>query len=149
MSRPCSPTRAAPNTNRSRPDCRPPSRFLSEHVNDIIASPEMQLAFPGKLTRVGLELPEGLSFDDWSAVGQTLKNVEESRLWWVGDWLNYGEAGYGETYSQAVEVSGYGYGTTANAKWVSGRIEISRRRESLSWAHHYEVAALEPDDAQF
>ena len=34
--------------------------------------------------------------------------------------------------------------TLANEKYVSSRFEISRRRESLSFSHHSEVAALEP-----
>jgi len=29
-------------------------------------------------------------------------------------------------------------------KFVASKIEFSRRREKLSWSHHYEVAALEP-----
>ena len=28
--------------------------------------------------------------------------------------------------------------------WVAGQIEPSRRRDTLSWSHHSEVAALEP-----
>jgi hypothetical protein len=34
------------------------------------------------------------------------------------------------------------YQTLANLKWVSASIEVSRRREKLSWTHHSEVAAL-------
>ena len=33
-----------------------------------------------------------------------------------------------------------------DAGWVSRQIETSRRREVLSWSHHKEVAALEPDE---
>ena len=31
------------------------------------------------------------------------------------------------------------------AAFVSGRVEVSRRRETLSWSHHSEVAPFEPD----
>jgi hypothetical protein len=33
-----------------------------------------------------------------------------------------------------------------NAGWVASRIEASRRLEALPFAHHAEVAALEPAD---
>jgi len=51
-------------------------------------------------------------------------------MWWVGDWLNYGEARYGEMYSQAIEITGYASQTLADAKWVASRIEPSRRHEN-------------------
>ena len=38
-------------------------------------------------------------------------------------------------------------GPIADAKWVAGRFEISRRRENLTWSHHREVAGIE-DDAE-
>lgn len=31
-----------------------------------------------------------------------------------------------------------------NAAYVAGRIELSRRRDSLSWSHHYQVAKFQP-----
>jgi len=61
--------------------------------------------------------------------------------WWLGDWLNYGERQYGEMYSQAIEEVNLDYGTLRNFKYVSSRIELSRRRDKLSWFHHREVAA--------
>jgi len=36
--------------------------------------------------------------------------------------------------------------TLTNFKYVSDHVEISRRRENLTWAHHQEVAALEPTE---
>ena len=32
------------------------------------------------------------------------------------------------------------------AKWVAEKVETVRRRTVLSWAHHKEVAALDPAD---
>jgi hypothetical protein len=49
-------------------------------------------------------------------------------------------------YSQALDATEMEYGTLANAKWVSGQFEFSRRRENLSWSHHLEVAKLGPDE---
>lgn len=81
-----------------------------------------------------------MGFDEWLSVGEMLKAAEKSVLWWIGDWLNYGERTYGETYAQVVNPKEYSNGTLRNAKWVAGRIELSRRRDSLPWSHHYEVA---------
>lgn len=64
---------------------------------------------------------------------------------YVGDWLNYGERSYGETYAQALEETDYSYQGLADAKYVSGRIEISRRRENIPFSIHREVASLPPE----
>ena len=61
-------------------------------------------------------------------------------MWAIGDWLNYGERRYGETFAQGV--NGYSVQTQMNAKWVSSRYEFSMRIENLSFTHHQIVAAL-------
>jgi hypothetical protein len=58
------------------------------------------------------------------------------------DQKSRGAAANGEKYAQAVEVTGKSYQSIADAKWVADRVELSRRRENLSWSHHVEVAAL-------
>ena len=45
-----------------------------------------------------------------------------------------------------LDATGQAYQTVADAAWVAGKIELSRRRESLGWSHHKEVAALEAPD---
>lgn len=104
-------------------------------------------ALPGAVSAVSLELPPDLSFDHWLSIGQTLRQMERSVLWWIGDWLRFGERRYGETYAQALEATDYSYQTIADAKWLAEKFEFSRRRENLSWSHHREVAAL-PDQQQ-
>jgi len=101
---------------------------------------------PGVLSATGWRPPEAMGFDAWLRVGHTFKLMEQSVLWWVGDWLVFGEMRYGETYAQAVDATGREYQTIANAKYVAGRIEFSRRRENLSWSHHAEVASLDPEE---
>lgn len=96
-------------------------------------------------SRVALNLPKGLSFDDWKKVGLPLLEAGQSVMWWVGDWLNYGESAYGETFTAAVEWTGMERQTLANAKWVCERVESSRRREDLSFGHHAAVAALDAE----
>lgn len=91
-------------------------------------------------------LPENLAFNEWLEAGEKLKTFERRILWCLGDWLNYGEKQYGETYSQALDATDYSYQTLRDSAWVSGQIELSRRRDNLSFSHHKEVAALEPSD---
>lgn len=100
---------------------------------------------------VALHLPDTLSFDDWSSIGRRLQQMEKSVMWWIGDWLRFGERKYGETYTQAIEATGYAEGTLKNAKYVAEAFsETSRRRDGLSFGHHQAVASLpegERDDA--
>lgn len=104
-----------------------------------------RLGLPGTLTRAGWELPDGLPEDVWQQAGEALKTIEGSVMWWLGDWLNYGERVYGETYSQALDATDYSYGTLSTAKWVAKKVEFSRRIENLSWSHHQQVANLVPE----
>lgn len=108
--------------------------------------PKTQLALPGDATDVSLSLPQQLSYDQWEKVGRELQRAERAVMWWIGDWLAYGEKRYGETYTQAVELTGRSEEKLQQAKWVSTNIENLRRRKLLSWSHHYEVASLEPDE---
>jgi hypothetical protein len=96
----------------------------------------------------GLIIEEGLTAQEWlgevvTPLRELIGTMQTSALWWWGDALAYGERRYGEMYSQALEQSDYNYGTLRNAKFVSERIELSCRRDNLSWSHHAEVAAIE------
>lgn len=96
-----------------------------------------------ELTETSLVIQKNISFDEWMSIGDFLKQVNKCVLWWLGDWLNFGENKYGEKYSQALDETDYTYGGLANASWVSNRFEISCRHENLSWSHHSEVASLD------
>ena len=98
----------------------------------------------GKLAETGYELPEGLTFEEWAAEGPTLIAMARSAMWWVGDWLRYGERRFGERYAQAVEATGFALQTLRNAVWVCEKIPPSERRPSLDFGHHEAVAPLEP-----
>lgn len=68
--------------------------------------------------------------------------VGRNVAWWIGDWLLYGNARYGERYPRAAKVTGYDVQSLMNMAWVASRFDPSRRREELSWSHHAELAAL-------
>ena len=99
-----------------------------------------------ELEKVGLRVDGLIPFEQWQAVGERLRFMHGAVLWWTGDWMNYGEDAYGEQYAQALEPKDHSMGHYINAGWVSRRVDVSRRRETLSFKHHYEVATLEPDD---
>ena len=68
-------------------------------------------------------------------------------MWWIGDWLAFGERKYGHMYEEAVEMIGFSYATLRRAVWTGKQFELYRRRYNLSWSHHLEVAAL-PSEQQ-
>ena len=98
------------------------------------------------VTHTGLVLPDDMPFELWAGVGAQLLAADRSVQWWLGDWLAYGERWYGETYTQAVDLTGRDYQSLANMTYVSKQVDFSRRREKLSWSHHAEVAPFEPDE---
>ena len=88
-----------------------------------------------------LNLPSGVSFKEWMKVGRTLSDMANSTPWWVGDWVNYGEAKYGETYSQGLTLWSCAYQSLANMAYVA-RQYPPETRTSLSWTHHRYAASL-------
>jgi hypothetical protein len=69
-----------------------------------------------------------------------LKTAEGSVQFWIGDWLNYGESKYGEKYAQAVGPEQAE--TWKNYAWVARSVEMSLRKDILSYKHHEVVAPL-------
>lgn len=88
-----------------------------------------------------------ITFEQWYEVGATLQTIKGSINWWLGDWMNFGERVYGETYAQAIEVTGAEYQWLADCKWVAGRVPKDVRLPELSWSHHRAVSKIDdPDD---
>jgi hypothetical protein len=95
-----------------------------------------------RITTSGLTLRPGVPLEEWVAVGRRLARVADGSAWSLGDWLLYGQTAYGERYKVALELTAFDYQTLRNYAWVARNIEMSRRRDTLSFAHHAEVAAL-------
>lgn len=100
------------------------------------------------VTPTGLLINGNPSFEEWAQFGRQASLAERAIHWAVGDWLNYGEARWGEMYAQAMDETGFEYSTLSTDKWLAGRIEFCRRRQNLSWGHHAEVGALDPDEQE-
>ena len=114
----------------------------------IIQRPKSDLSIldvPGcQFTATSLTIQPGLAFDDWQDLGVRLRRACQGVQFWLGDWIRYGQASYGDKYSKAVEMTGLKYESLANDVYVASRVDISLRNERLSFNHHYAVAALKP-----
>jgi hypothetical protein len=93
---------------------------------------------------MALDLPAGLTFEQWEAEGRRLSFTSHALQWYIGDWWNaghrFGEERRAET---AKRLFGLEYGTVRNYGSVAGKFEPSQRRDALSFSHHMELAGLD------
>jgi hypothetical protein len=95
-----------------------------------------------------------ITLEDWAACEPYLRGemrLLSRRMTWIqfalGDWLNYGEAHFGETEIwNVLDPHNYDPGTLNNFKSVARRVHPSRRNENLTYYHHAAVAGLLPDE---
>ena len=93
----------------------------------------------------GLIITNGLTYDQWYGIGQQLGTIIEWSQFAVGDWINYGEARYGEKYAQALGLIPRDLKTLQNWVWVSKGVPLHVRVSGVSWSHHRAVASLSED----
>jgi hypothetical protein len=101
------------------------------------------------LSDVSWSAVEEMSFSEWLDYGRRLGLMGRSAGWWIGDWLSYGNHTFGERYARASRITGYDAQTLMNMAYVSSRFDVSRRRGKLSWSHHAEIAAMEPEEQDY
>jgi len=92
--------------------------------------------------RTSLELPADLPLDAWCRIGDRILAVSDSSAWWIGDWLVFGQEQYRDRYKHAMRETSLDYQTLRNYAWVTRKFQPSRRRDTLTFQHHMEVAAL-------
>jgi hypothetical protein len=102
-----------------------------------------------ELTRVGWTPRADIGLDEWSAFGRRFGEIGRCSQWWLGDWIHYGNAKFGERYSRAAKLTGYDVQSLMNMVYVASRFEISRRRENLSWSHHATVASFDVPSQEY
>lgn len=102
----------------------------------------------GYLTATSFDLPADLPFEIYVAVGWKLAERRKHTMWWISEWLLHGERVYGETYTQAAEITGLSPDTLKNYVSTANRVPRERRRPELHFSHHQVVAALEPEDQE-
>jgi hypothetical protein len=93
-------------------------------------------------TKVGLQMPARMAYEEWERAGRQLADVLDSSSWWLGDWLVYGKDHYTDRYQRGIRAAGLSYQTLRNYAWVSRRFDLSRRRAALSFQHHAELASM-------
>jgi hypothetical protein len=122
-----------------------------EKSEQVLVAMGIQSSGHAILPKKGLELPSSLtlSFEKWLRIGEVLATVRTSSAWCLGDWLAYGEMAYSGRYRDAIKQTSLDYQTLRNYAWVARRFPISRRRESLSFGHHAEVASLPEPEQDF
>jgi hypothetical protein len=92
-------------------------------------------------------VPHGeLDQGEWLATGRRLGVVGRCSQWWVGDWIRYGTARWGEKYTEAARVTGYDVASLRNMAWVAACFDSSLRSDKLSWSHHVLLAPLTKDE---
>ncbi len=97
------------------------------------------------LSRVGWLPDDEMSAQEWESQGRWLGSIGRCSQWWIGDWVRFGTARYGEKYQLAAKLTGYDEHSLRNIAYVASRYpQISRRRDDLSFSHHAELAAMEP-----
>lgn len=93
-------------------------------------------------TETGLDLPNGLTEFEWVELGEKLGRAARASAWWIGDWINYGEARWGQKYEEAMAVTGLSYEHLQKCASVAARFELRDRSRNLTWSHHFRIAAV-------
>lgn len=97
---------------------------------------------------------EAPSFEQWQQAGVQLREIERHVQFWIGDWVNYGRARWGEQAEQglaedveilAAEATGWKPATVEQYARVARQVAPERRDPALPFSVHREVADLPPD----
>jgi hypothetical protein len=104
----------------------------------------VELERTGAITETSLQLPPDVPYDQYEALAYMFGRVHRQTAWVLGDLLNYGEKVYGEKFAQAEAATGLAKSTLENYCSVCNRIPRSRRKKSLAFSIHAEVASLSP-----
>jgi hypothetical protein len=114
-------------------------------LKKIIVRDNTFAALPGKMTTHAWEIPPTISYDEWRQAGLRLDQIRDWTNFAIGDWLEFGNAKWGEKYSQAASELKIHPDRLRQLKWVSSRVPAGDRNNKLTWSHHYEVASLATD----
>jgi len=95
----------------------------------------------------GIDIIGRPSFQQHAAAGAFAKRAHKRSGWWLADWLRYGDSrdDWQSKIDQVVDSSELSEKTAKNVRAI-GAIPKSRRRETVDFSTHGEVAALEADE---
>lgn len=97
-----------------------------------------------RMTRTALYVPADVTEGEMTVMGDFLRQAVGAMQFWIGDYANRWHDGYGEMYKRLAEYFQIEEKTLRNWAWVCRKIDLSRRRDNLSFSLHAEVAGLPP-----
>ncbi|MET0305679.1 MAG: hypothetical protein ABW196_05550 [Solirubrobacterales bacterium] len=100
----------------------------------------------GALSKIAWVPQSDMDHTAWLATGRRLGTIGRCSQWWIGDWVRYGAARWGEKYAEAARVTGYDVASLRNMAWVASQFDLSLRNDKLTWSHHVLLAPLEPEE---
>lgn len=119
------------------------TELVPASVSQLIAD----LAHGGLITTIGLKLSDyDTSQERIESLCTFVGATHNASSWWGGDIILAAEMLYPEEASQLTEALGASPSTRSRWARTSERVPMSRRREELTWSHHFVVSLLEPGD---
>ncbi|MEO1666671.1 MAG: hypothetical protein AAFU54_18685 [Chloroflexota bacterium] len=112
------------------------------------------------LTMTGLKYEgEELTLTEWQEFGDWLGQLKDSIQWMIGDWANIAEANldtwvapdgreFKTRYKDLLEKTDYSYSSLRKFSMVASAFPMFRRRNTLTYSHHAEVAHLDEDEQE-
>ena len=116
------------------------SKKESQEQKDVEVT---SLAVSDGLMPTGWIPVDDMTFEQWSEIGKFLFDLRDASQWALGDWLNFGEAKWGEKYVQALNERRASYQTLRNVSSVCRAYALPERVASVSFSHHALVAGWE------
>jgi hypothetical protein len=101
------------------------------------------------ISKVAWVPPSDLGQAEWLSAGRRLGAIGRCSQWWIGDWIRFGTARWGEKYAEAARVTGYDVASLRNMAWVAAQFDLSLRSDKLSWSHHVLLAPLSAEEQSY
>lgn len=96
----------------------------------------------------GMILKDGLSIDEWLAIGGQIAGFNDHCSWATGDWLVYAEqrGKWGGAFVAASAITGLSRIQLKRLFTVAVSYPMSDRIEAATWTHHYIALQLATDE---
>lgn len=99
---------------------------------------------------LGIDFHGDITREEWTNLGERLGNAGRSIGFLIGDWLNYGngKGDWGDTYTEAMRITGLENKTLRNYASVSRKVQLSLRKDNLPFELHSKVAPIKDSEVQ-
>lgn len=108
-----------------------------------------RVLFPGVVsTPHDLRIERDLTFAEWRELGTNLLGIEDRSAWARGAWRVYADGRFEDDYGDALAAIDRADTTLDGYAMVYRAFPPSMRAQTLSWRHHFEIAARvrDPDE---